>query len=120
VVDQALHQVEDAPAGEEEAEVHPPGRCEVAALPGAHQQNRGHGDEHPRDEVKETVYERVGLEPSHGVHRLAAAVAREHVVPLQDLVERDPVDEAAEPKAQDKGGCARRRHRRPPTRLGVR
>jgi hypothetical protein len=35
--------------------------------------------------------------------------AREHVVPLKDLVEQDAVDEAAEAQAHDQRRCLRRR-----------
>jgi hypothetical protein len=111
VVDQALHQVEDAPAGEEQPEVHPPRRRQVAAPPGPEQKDRGGRDEDPRRQVEQPVDEGVRLEPRDGIHPLAAVVTREHVVPLEDLVEDDAVDEAPEPEPQHKGG--RRRGARP-------
>jgi hypothetical protein len=102
VVDQALHQVEHAPAGEEQAEMRAPRGCELAALPGSYQEDRRREHEKPCGQVEEPVDERVRLQPGHGVHRLAAVIASEHVVPLQDLVKHDPVDEPAEAQAQDK------------------
>jgi hypothetical protein len=112
VIDQPLDQVEDTPAGEEEAEVGSPRRCEFAALPGNHQEDRRREDKDPGRQVEEPVDERVRLQPGDRVHPLSAVVAGEHVVPLQDLMEHDAIDEPAKPEAQDKCGCARRRHRR--------
>jgi hypothetical protein len=45
--------------------------------------------------VEEPVGERVGLQAGDGRHRMLAR-AGQHVVPLQDLMEHDAVDEAAE------------------------
>jgi hypothetical protein len=104
VVDHALHKVEDTPAGEQQTEVPPPRRCQFAPLPGANQEDGGRRDEDPRRHMEEAVDQRVGLQPGDGVHRLAAVVPGEHVVPLQDLVEDDTVDETAKSEAQDEGG----------------
>ena len=54
--------------------------------------------------MEEPVDEGVGLESGDGGGRLAAVVAGEHVMPLQDLVEHDAVDEPAEADAYEKGG----------------
>ena len=48
----------------------------------------------PGRQVEEPVGQCVRLEPGDGVGRVVAGVG-EHVVPLQDLVENDPVDEPA-------------------------
>jgi hypothetical protein len=103
VVDGALHEVEDPPAGEEEADVQAPWRRQLAAVPGADQQNAGHDDQDPGGKVEEAVDEGVRLESGDGVHRLAAVLAREHVMPLEDLMKRDPVDEATKPETQSEG-----------------
>jgi hypothetical protein len=77
-----------------------PWRRHVAALPGADVERRAGYDRDPGGGVEEAVGERVVLEAGDARGR-AAALAREHVVPLEDLVEDDPVDEAAEPDAQE-------------------
>src|SRR5215210_7876468 len=55
VVDQALHQVEDAPAGEQKADVHAPWRGELSSLPRAHEHDGGDCDEQPSGQVEEAV-----------------------------------------------------------------
>jgi hypothetical protein len=44
--------------------------------------------------VKEPVGQRIGLETRDRRHRVLRG-AREHVVPLEHLVQHDPVDETA-------------------------
>lgn len=50
--------------------------------------------------MEEPVGKGVVLEPQHGRGR-AAALGAEHVVPLQDLMEHDAVDKAAEANAKE-------------------
>lgn len=57
--------------------------------------------------MEEAVGEGVVLEAADGGRR-AAALGGEDVVPLEDLVEDDPVDEAAEPDPQQEGRQERR------------
>jgi hypothetical protein len=103
VVDETLGDVEEPPA-----EQHPAG--EHAARADAHVRPRGppeepdaDGSEDPRRRVEEPVGEGVRLEPGDGRLRIAA-LAREHVVPLQDLVQHDAVHEAAQPDAEHDAG----------------
>jgi hypothetical protein len=49
--------------------------------------------------MEEPVGQGVGLEPGHRVRRVVDG-GREHVVPLQDLVEDDAVHEPAEAHSQ--------------------
>ena len=72
-----------------------------------HAQDRG-GDEYPSRQVEEAVDQRVRLQPGEGVHWLASVLSREHVVPLEDLVKDDAVDESAEPETHDERGGFRR------------
>jgi hypothetical protein len=60
--------------------------------------------------VEEAIGERVRLEPRDGRRRVAGG-AREHVMPLQDLVQQDAVDEAAEAHAEQDAGPPWRRRR---------
>jgi hypothetical protein len=75
-------------------------RGELAALPGAQRQRHRDSDQHPCGEVEESVRERVGLQTGHGAARVLAGVG-EHVMPLQDLVQDDPVDEPPEADADE-------------------
>jgi hypothetical protein len=68
--------------------------------------------------VEEPVGERVRLEAGDGRLRVAA-LAGQHVVPLQDLVEDDAVDEAAEPDAEQDARDGHRRRRPRPRADGV-
>ena len=106
VVDQPLDDVEDAPAGQDESEMEPPVWCQ-ASLPPSRDRGDGSGQyKNPGRRMKEAVCQRVDFQPGNGVHRVAAYVA-DHVVPLQDLVEEDPVDETTEPEAHEEGGPLR-------------
>jgi hypothetical protein len=55
--------------------------------------------------VEEAIGQRVGLEPGDRRRRMLAGV-REHVVPLEDLVQDDPVDEPSEAQAEEEPGGA--------------
>ena len=108
VIDDPFDEVEQPPADEHRSEEgtsadrpSPMGRA-------APEDVETTGDGEPRGGVKESVPERVRLEPGNGGGRIAA-LAREHVMPLKDLVEHDPVDEAPEPDAeQDRRGARAR------------
>ena len=69
--------------------------------------DRARQEQEPRGYVEEAVSQRVHFEARHGVGRVALDVTH-HVVPLEDLVQHDAVDEAAEPKAVEQSGCLRR------------
>ena len=100
----AFDQVEGAPAGEQHPEVRPPRRGEPA-LPSTPSVVSviADGDEDPRGEVEEAVHECVLLQSGDGVGRVLAR-AGEHVVPLEDLVKHDAVDEPAEADPQQERG----------------
>ena len=50
--------------------------------------------------MEDAVPERVRLQPGDGVRRMIA-LARQHVVPLQDLVKNNPVEKPAKTDAQE-------------------
>ena len=102
VVDQTLDEVEDAPPRQHHPDVSPPGRRQLLSPPRPHGQQHGYGHKEPRREVEEPVGERVRLEAGDRVAWMIPGV-REQVVPLQDLVEQDAVDEPPEAEAQDEG-----------------
>jgi len=111
VVDDALDEVEQAPAHQ-----HPSpqrARCPHPAArardPGVeHAEAREHRE--PRDGVEQAVPQRVHLQAVDGGRRelpdrdVGGGGAREHVVPLEDLVQQDAVDEAAHADAQQQTG----------------
>ena len=66
VVDQALDEVEEAPAEEEAAEVEAPGRGQLAALPGTDREESAGHHRDPGAEVEEAVGEGVVLEAADG------------------------------------------------------
>ena len=99
VVHEALDEIENAPSNE-----HPPNQGSAAhrlvrRLAASPKQPQSEGDREPRRRVEEPVGKRVRLEPSHRCRRIAP-FARQQVMPLQDLVENDPVHEAAQAHAQ--------------------
>ena len=72
MVDQPLHDIEDAPAGEDEPEVEAPVRCQ-ASLPPSLDRGDGSGeDKNPSRHMKEPVCQGVDFQPGDGVHRVAA------------------------------------------------
>ena len=66
--------------------------------------------------MEQSVGQGVGLETDDGGRRVAVG-GGQHVVPLEDLVQQDPVDEAAEPDAQQQARGHRDRPR-PPYAVG--
>ena len=107
VVDEALDDVEGAPAREQRADMYAPRRSEPALLPGTHRHDHRRRDEDPCAEMEEAVGERVHFQVCHGVGR---SITGEHVMPLEDLVEDDAVQEPAESEAHDEAGRARHDH----------
>lgn len=89
VIDDALDQVEDAPAGEHEAEVEAPVRGQPTLTPRGDRGDRAEEDEEPGRDVEEPVGQRIHLESGDGGHRVVLDVT-DHVVPLEDLVQTIP------------------------------
>jgi hypothetical protein len=94
---------EDPPPGEEHPDVGAPRRRQLAALPGAHRRVSRGRDREPGREVEEAVDKRVRFKAGDGAARMVAS-AGENVMPLEELVEHDAVDEAAQPETQDECG----------------
>ena len=103
MIDETLDQVERTPADEEETDVRAPWRGHPSLLP--HADGKPHPDEHedPRRQVEQTVGDRVRLQPGDRRRRVSVG-GRQHVMPLQDLVQDDAIDEAAQPDAQQQTG----------------
>src|SRR5215207_11662967 len=108
MVDQTLNEVEEAPADEQ-----PTHECTTTDRPapiGCASPEDPEADQHcaPCRGVEQAIPKHVGLQAGDSRFRVAAFAA-EHVVPLEDLVEDDPVYEAAEADAdQDSGGAGAR------------
>ncbi len=117
VIDRSLGEVESAPADQHEADQ----RADAVGDPpaGSPQEHEPDRHEQPGRGVEEAVREGVRLEPGDGGLGIALG-AREHVVPLQDLVQHDAVHEAAEAYAQEDPGCRERPSRRHVARFSLR
>jgi hypothetical protein len=92
VVDQTLDEIEGAPPRQQHSEVNAPRRGQLPSLPGPHRQQHATGDEEPGRQVEEPVGEGVRLEAGDRTARMVTRI-REQVMPLQDLMENDAVDE---------------------------
>ena len=94
VIDDTLDYVERAPADQQPAYQQHRGPTDVGQPSGTPQQSKPYGCAYVSGGVKEPVPDGVQLEVSDRVRRVARA--GEHVVPLQNLVQYDAVEEAAE------------------------
>lgn len=100
MVHQPLNQVERSPPHQYKAEVESPTRGQPTLTPGMDAQCRSGEDAKPGEKVERAIgkgvdlecVERVGFEPLD---------MADQVVPLQQLVQDDPVDEAAQPDAHE-------------------
>jgi len=108
MVDQPLHDVEDAPAREDEPKVEAPVRRQTSLPPSPDRGNGSGQDKNPSRQMKKPVCQRVDLQPGNGVRRVATYVA-DHVVPLENLVKHNAVNEAPKTKAIQQTGHLRRR-----------
>jgi hypothetical protein len=96
MVDQALDEIEGAPTGDHAAQVERPAGREPSLSPLGERHDAGTDDEQPRRHVKEPVGHGVDLQPGERGEGVLLDIA-DHVVPLQDLVQHDSVDEPAQP-----------------------
>ena len=85
MVDQALEQIEEPPAGEHQADQPAPLKERRGSAAGPPQQPKADTYGHPREGVEQAVGKGVCLKPGDGVGRVAA-LAGEKVVPLEDLM----------------------------------
>ena len=100
VVDQTLDEIEGAPARQQHPDMNAPRRRQLPSLPGPYRQQHATDDEEPCRQVEEPVGEGVRLETGDCTARMVPRV-REQVMPLQDLVENDAVDEPTKAQPQD-------------------
>lgn len=107
VIDQALDEVERAPACENSPEksLARPGPRLPASRP--EQESDARNGEDPDRQVKETVLRVLALEVLDG-RGLAGGRRADHVVPAEDLVEDNAVEEAAKAKAENYSGAKER------------
>jgi hypothetical protein len=103
VIDDPFSEIEGAPADQEAAEVSAPRRREFTPLPRPGSRNRARQDRDPGPDVEEAVCKCVVLQPDDGA-RWVAALVREHVVPLKNLMEQDAIHEATDTNAHQEGG----------------
>ena len=102
VIDDAFNEVKRSPPDQEAADVSAPRWREFTPLPGSRGSDRAGQDCDPSGHMKEPVREGVVLQTTDGVSRTAPLI-REQVVPLEDLVKEDAVDESAEADAHEQG-----------------
>jgi hypothetical protein len=100
VIDHAFDDVEEAPTFERESEELPPGPGEVVVAGSAPQED-GRGNEgEDRGQVEQSVGKRVEFEAANGRH-WTAGFARQHVVPLKDLVENHAIEQSSEANPEE-------------------
>jgi hypothetical protein len=91
--------------GQEQTNLEPPGWREPALLPRDKHEQGSNEDEHPHRKVKQPVGDGVRLQPFDGCDRVSLSVAN-HVMPLQQLVDDDAINEATEPEPKQQPGCS--------------
>ncbi len=101
VVDDPLDEVEEPPAEQQRAAERTARPRNVRTTRGAPQHRHSGGHEDPCGGVKKPVPHHVDL---HRYEVDGHDPGGQHVVPLQDLVEDDAVDESAEPDTQEHAG----------------
>jgi len=99
VVDQPLHEVEEAPSCEQKPRLEAEVRREAALLPGTQHEQHAERDEEPRADVEEAVRQCVRLQPGNCVDRVIVGMD-DHVMPLKKLMDDDAVDESPEAETQ--------------------
>jgi hypothetical protein len=106
VVDRALHEVEEPEAEEDRARQELARPADMRVPPGAPEDHEARDGEDVGAGVEDAVPEGVDLQVLDGVRRIARA--RDEMVPLQQLVQHDAVEEPAEAEAQQDAGGDRK------------
>src|SRR4051812_17285925 len=101
MVDQAFDGVEEAPADEHAADERGRAAFLVPRPVRRHQNEHADDRDDPGGRMEDAVTERVQLQVLDGIGRHRSA---DHVVPLEDLMQDDAVEESTEPDAQEDGG----------------
>jgi hypothetical protein len=92
MVNEALDEVEEAPADEHPSEKRPTADCPPPVRRSSPEKPDADGDRYPRGGMEESIGERVVLQaPNRGLRVIPFAA--QQVVPLEDLVEDDAVHE---------------------------
>jgi hypothetical protein len=109
VVDETLHEVEDPPRHQHQPDVKPPRRRDASSSPVPNRGDHAGYHQQPRGEMEEAVRGGVHLQPRNRIDRIVIYMAH-HVMPLEDLVKEDPVNETSQPQAEEHtdgpGRCA--------------
>lgn len=98
MVDQAFDKVEDPKTYQESAHHHLAGPPEMGLAGRPPKHHKAKRDENIRTGVENAVPKRVELEVLDGVGRVPGA--GQHVMPLQNLMQNDPVEKPAEAKSE--------------------
>ena len=102
VVDHSLHHIEEAEADQQRANQKPGRPIKMPPVGGTPEHGQADHHEDLGADVEEAVEKRVKLEVFDTVCREAGT--GHHVMPLQDLMQDDAVEEAAEAKAEEDAG----------------
>jgi hypothetical protein len=97
VVNNAFNDVERAEPDKHRANEKPASPEKMAAVRGAPEDKQSGDDEEIRGAMEDAVPPRIQFEILNCVHRIPAA---QHVVPLKQLVENNPVEKPAEAEAE--------------------
>jgi hypothetical protein len=99
VIDDPFDDVEESPTEQEQTDKGPGRpRCRRAAERRPNEEESGDGED-PGRRVKQTIAQCVRLKSRDGRRRVVIDMAN-HVMPLQNLVQDDPIEESPEPEAK--------------------
>jgi hypothetical protein len=98
MINKSFNQVERTEANQHRAGQKLARPAKVPPPRGAPQDDQAQNDKDIRAGVKDAVQQCIEFEIFNAVGRIARA--RYHVMPLQDLVQHDPIEESAEAKAE--------------------
>jgi hypothetical protein len=99
VIHDPFDEIEDPPAGENPTEERSPIVTDVVTSDGVPEHEKPGNDEQPRRAVEETIGERIRLETLDCGSGMVTR-AGQQVMPLEDLMKNDTVDETTEPCSQ--------------------
>jgi len=108
VVDEAFNEVEETPSNEDPSDKRAAADCPAPPRRSSPEDPYSHGHCDPGTCMEEAVREGIVLETAHRGRRVVIFAAQE-VVPLEDLMEDNPVHEPTQTNADQDSWCARTR-----------
>lgn len=102
MIDQTLNEVEEAEPHQKASQKQPAGPPKVPAMGRSPQDDQSDHDEHVGHGMEEAVQKRVELEVLDRISGIPGT--RGDVMPLQDLMKHDPVEEAAQAQPEEDTG----------------